>query len=68
LGLPLKDEVAIGSDGLAVSKEIIAEEIQKYDDELAKEADVEIGDEAEGAAEEANFMEEKPAKKDKIVL
>ena len=68
LGLPPKEEVAIGSDGLAVSKEMITEEIQKYDDELAKEADVEIGDEAENATEEENFMEEKHAKKGKIVL
>lgn len=67
LGLPPKEEVA-GSDGLAVSKEMVAEEIQKYDDELAKEADVEIGDEAEGVSEQGNFMEEKPAKTGKVVL
>jgi large subunit ribosomal protein L28 len=68
LGLPPKDGVAIGSDGLAVSKEMIAEEIQKYDDELAKEADVEIVDEAEDATGEGDFMEEKHAKKGKIEL
>jgi large subunit ribosomal protein L28 len=65
LGLPPKEDVAVGSDGLAVTKEMVAEEIQKYDDELAKEADVEIGDEVEGAVEGGNFMEEKPAKKGK---
>ncbi len=68
LGLPPKEDVDVGSDGMAVSKEMVAEEIQKYDDLMAKEADVEIGDELEGAVEEGNFMDEKPVKKDKIVL
>ena len=68
LGLPPKEEVAVGSDGMAVTKEMVAEEIQKYDDELAKEADVDIGDDVESAAESGNFMEEKPAKKGKIML
>jgi large subunit ribosomal protein L28 len=68
LGLPPKEDVAIGSDGMVVTKEMVAEEIQKYDDELAKEADVEIGDEVEGIVEGGNFMEEKAVMKDKIVL
>jgi large subunit ribosomal protein L28 len=68
LGLPPKEEVVVGSDGLAVSKEMVAEEVQRYDDELAKEAGVEIGDEAEGEMEEGGFMEEKPAKRGTVVL
>lgn len=68
LGLPPKEVVTVGSNGLPVSKEMVAEEIQKYDDELAKEADVDIGDEAESVAEEDSFMEEKPMKKGKVVL
>lgn len=68
LGLPPKEDVAIGSDGMVVTKEMVAEEIQKYDDELAKEADVEIGDEVEGSVEGGNFMEEKTVMKGKIVL
>lgn len=68
LGLPPKEDVAIGSDGMVVTKEMVAKEIQKYDDELAKEADVEIGDEVEGSVEGGNFMEEKALVKGKIVL
>jgi large subunit ribosomal protein L28 len=63
LGLPPKEEVVIGSDGLAVSKEMVAEEVQKYDDALARDDEVDIGEEKEGhMVEEGTFMEEKLAK------
>lgn len=56
LGLPPKVEVLVGSDGLPVSKEQVAEEIQKYDDMLDKEQEIDIGEpEAEG---EVKFMDE----------
>jgi large subunit ribosomal protein L28 len=68
LGLLPKEEVAVGSDGLPVSKEMVAEEIQRYDDELAKDEDVEIGEDVEGGVEEGGFMEEKPMREGKVVL
>jgi large subunit ribosomal protein L28 len=69
LGLLPKEVGRVGSDGMPVSKEAVAEEIQRYDEKLAKEADVGIGEDVEevvGAEEQ--FMEEKPTEKRKIVL
>lgn len=68
LGLPPKEELAIGSDGMVFSEEMIAEEIKKYDDEVARDADIDIGEDVGGATEHENFMEEKPAKEGKLVL
>lgn len=62
LGLPPKVEVQLGSDGLPVTKEQVAEEIQKYDDMLDKEQEIDLAENE--PAEEVKFMEEaaKPAK------
>jgi len=68
LGLEPK-EVLVGANGNLVSKEQVVEEIERYDKELAREADVDIGEEVEGAVVgEREFMEELPVKQDKIVL
>ncbi len=68
LGLPPKEEVAVGSDGLVVSSEMVAEEIQKYDDELAKEVEIDVGEDVEGGRDEGQFMKEKPAPSGKVIL
>lgn len=63
LGLPPKEEVLIGEDGQPVTQEQVAEEIQKYDDALAKDVEIDIGeDEPEG--KDVQFMAEdgKPGK------
>jgi large subunit ribosomal protein L28 len=58
MGLPPKEEINLGENGLAVSAEQVAEEIQRYDDELSKDSEIEIGEEEM----EAGFMEEKSGK------
>ncbi len=55
LGLPPREEVNLGADGLPVSKEAVAEEIQKYDEALEKD-EIEIGEEE--APEDIKFMAE----------
>ncbi|KFZ08024.1 hypothetical protein V502_09611 [Pseudogymnoascus sp. VKM F-4520 (FW-2644)] len=63
LGLPPKEEVLIGEDGLPVTQEQVAEEIQKYDDALAKDVEIDIGED-EPAVKDVQFMAEgeKPGK------
>jgi large subunit ribosomal protein L28 len=67
LGLPPKEEVLLGSDGQLVSSEQVRAEIRQYDSALEQEADVELGEDAQGA-EVSGFMEEVPAGKEKITL
>jgi len=69
LGLPPKEELALGSDGLPVSPEQVAEEIQKYDDALEDE-EIDMGEELEAESSEPQFMEEAPApsKSERITL
>ncbi|KAH8811551.1 hypothetical protein F5884DRAFT_782539 [Xylogone sp. PMI_703] len=62
LGLPPKEDVLLGIDGNLVSKERIEEEIRSYDRELAKQSELDIGEDLDGRAEEPNFMEEQPSK------
>jgi large subunit ribosomal protein L28 len=55
-GLAPKEEALLDSDGQLVSKEQVEEEVRRYDKELERGNDVEVGDEAEG-----DFMQEEPA-------
>ena len=57
LGLPPKEDVNIGEDGLAVTSEQVAEEIQKYDNALATEVEIDIGED-EPEVKEIQFMAE----------
>ncbi|RFU25405.1 hypothetical protein B7463_g10941, partial [Scytalidium lignicola] len=66
LGLPPKEDMLFGIDGNIVSKERIEEEIRSYDKELAKQAELDIGEDVEGQAEEPPFMKEQPSK-DKVL-
>ncbi|KFY62611.1 hypothetical protein V497_02296 [Pseudogymnoascus sp. VKM F-4516 (FW-969)] len=63
LGLPPKEEVLIGEDGLPVTQEQVAEEIQRYDDALAGDVEIDIGED-EPQAKDVQFMAEegKPGK------
>lgn len=58
LGLPPQEEVAIGEDGLPVTKEQVAEEIQKYDTALASDAEIDIGEDEAELKDQVRFMEE----------
>lgn len=69
LGLPPKEEeTPVGSDGLPVSREQVVEEIQKYDEQLAGEDDIDIGEDMEQEPNDRQFMEEEPARPDKATL
>jgi large subunit ribosomal protein L28 len=63
----LEPEALVGSDGTLVSAEQVEEEVRRYDDELERGADVDIGEDAEGAAVD-EFMREEPARTDKATL
>jgi large subunit ribosomal protein L28 len=58
LGLPPQEEVAIGENGLPVTKEQVAEEIQKYDNALASDAEIDIGEDEAELKDQVHFMEE----------
>lgn len=62
LGLPPRDELLLGIDGSVASKEQIEEEIRLYDQELAKQSELDIGEDIESQAGEPEFMEEQPPK------
>ncbi|PSS07154.1 hypothetical protein M430DRAFT_73591, partial [Amorphotheca resinae ATCC 22711] len=50
LGLPPREEVLLGSDGNVATKQQIEEQVRKYDEDLQKGADIEIGEESEGSS------------------
>ena len=60
-GLPPKEDVWVGSDGLLMSEEQVQEQIRRYDQELEKgsEVDIEDGTEGEFMQEELNQLEKK---------
>lgn len=64
LGLPPKEDVLIGADGSVVTPEQVAEEILKYDDALAKDVEIDMGEDQAEVKEELQFMMEgeKPGK------
>lgn len=62
-GLPPKEDAALGSDGQLLSEEQMSEEVRRYDQELDKGADVEMGEEPEG-----EFMQEELAHPEKKAL
>lgn len=68
LGLEEKEEVYYGSNGNLITKEEVMEEVRKYDRALAKEAEVDIGEEAEAASAGEGFMAEEPAKENKAIV
>jgi large subunit ribosomal protein L28 len=69
LGLPPKEEVLLGSDGMIASEQQVAEQIAQFDQDLEKGEDFPLSEEAEGMSEEdPAFMEEQPARQNKVVL
>ena len=61
-GLPPKEEgdVLLGEDGVAVTKEQVLDQVRRYDEQLAKEAAVDIGEDVQGEVLEGSFMHEDP--------
>ena len=68
LGLPPKEEVLVGSHGNLVSKEQVEEEVRSFDEDLERGADVDIGEDVAEVVGGSEFMQEKPASKDRKVL
>ncbi len=69
LGLPPKEEVLLGSDGMVASEQQVAEQIAQFDQDLEKGEDLPFTEEAGGMSEEdPAFMEEQPARQGKVVL
>lgn len=64
LGLEPREENLIGADGNLVTKAQVDEEVALYDEQLRKEAEIEIGDEVEEASAEGVFMEEQSTPKE----
>lgn len=58
LGLPLKEDVAVGADGLPVSKEAVAQAVEQMDIDIENE-EIDLGED-EAPVGEMKFMEEKP--------
>ena len=63
-GLEPREENLIGADGNLVTKAQLDEEVALYDEQLRKEAEIEIGEEVEEAAAEGVFMEEQSTPKE----
>lgn len=69
LGLPPKEEVLTGSDGKAATQEQVENEIQKFDEDLQKGKDLEIGEEVEEQMPvDEEFMNEEPPSREKVLL
>jgi large subunit ribosomal protein L28 len=69
LGLPPKEEVLVGSDGMAATQQQIENEIQQFDEGLQKGRDVDIGEEAEEQISvHGGFMNEEPPSREKVFL
>lgn len=76
MGLPPKEEALINSNGTLVTEEQFAAEIMAFDQELEMGSDVGLGEdleaatteESESSQEEREFMQEEPARPDKVIL
>jgi large subunit ribosomal protein L28 len=68
LGLPPKEAPLVGSNGNLVSKAQVEEEIQEYDEELERGAEIEVGEDSESTTVQPSFMSEDPAPTNKVML
>lgn len=76
MGLPPKEEALVNSNGTLVTEEQFAAEIMAFDQEIKMGDDVGIGEdleaavteESESSQEEREFMQEEPARPDKVIL
>jgi large subunit ribosomal protein L28 len=69
MGLPPKEEVLQGSDGMVATEQQVEDEIQKFDEDLQKGKDVDIGEELEEQVTvDEGFMNEEPPSREKVLL
>ncbi|KAH8754733.1 hypothetical protein BGZ57DRAFT_69645 [Hyaloscypha finlandica] len=69
MGLPPKEEVLQGSDGMLATAEQVEDEIKQFDEALQKGQDVDIGEEVEEQMSvDEGFMSEEPPSREKVLL
>ncbi|KAA8574587.1 hypothetical protein MFRU_015g00230 [Monilinia fructicola] len=72
LGLPPKEEVYLDENGFGITKEEIMEQVRKYDEAMARDSEVIVGEEAEEAKEseilKEDFMREEQPQERQPVL
>jgi large subunit ribosomal protein L28 len=69
MGLPPKEEVLQGSDGMLATVEQVEDEIKQFDEALQKGQDVDIGEEVEEEMSvDEGFMSEEPPSRKKVLL
>jgi large subunit ribosomal protein L28 len=69
MGLPPKEEVLQGSDGMLATAEQVEDEIKQFDEDLQKGQDVDIGEEVEEQISvDEGFMSEEPPSREKVLL
>jgi large subunit ribosomal protein L28 len=69
MGLPPKEEVLQGSDGMVATEQQVEDEIQEFDEDLQKGKDVDIGEELEEQVTvDEGFMNEEPPSREKVLL
>jgi large subunit ribosomal protein L28 len=69
MGLPPKEEVLQGSDGMLATVEQVEDEIKQFDEALQKGQDVDIGEEVEEEMSvDEGFMSEEPPSREKVLL
>ncbi|QSZ32501.1 hypothetical protein DSL72_002079 [Monilinia vaccinii-corymbosi] len=71
MGLPPKEEVYLDENGYGITREEIMEEVRKYDAAIARDSEVVVGEEAEGAKDseipQEGFMEEQPKERQPLL-
>jgi len=70
LGLVPKgaEEGLVGADGGRRTREQVEEEVRRYDEELTREADVDIEVETEGVKEDLGIVGEEPTRQERVLL
>ena len=68
MGLPPREEVLYGSDGLLATEQQVQDEITKLDEDLEKGNVVDIGEELEEVTVDEGFMNEESPSREKVLL
>jgi len=68
MGLPPREEVLYGSDGLLATEQQVQDEITKLDEDLEKGNVVDIGEELDEVTVDEGFMNEESPSRQKVLL
>jgi large subunit ribosomal protein L28 len=69
MGLPPKEELFYGSEGILATAEQVEDEIKQFDENLQKGKDVDIGEEVEEQISvDEGFMNEEPPSREKVLI